>query len=82
MRNFKEAYKETVDSIPVPDFRTEEISEENQKKRIFPYRRKRYMAAGAFAGGIFVIFTLGGWLQQVLQGATCGWMKADFRQWI
>lgn len=60
MKNFKEAYKETMDSIPVPGFRTEEISEENSKKRILPYRRKRYMAAAAFAGGIFVIYTLGG----------------------
>lgn len=60
MTNFKEVYKETVDSIPVPGFRTEEISEENQKKRTLLYRRKRHMAAAAFAGGIFVIYTLGG----------------------
>lgn len=60
MKNFREAYKETVDSIPVPGFRTEEISEKNQKKRLLPYRRKRYMAAAALAGGIFVIYTLGG----------------------
>lgn len=60
MKSFKEAYRETVESIPVPEFCTEEISEENQKKRAFPYRRKRYMAAAALAGGIFVIYTLGG----------------------
>lgn len=60
MKKFKEVYKEAVDRIPVPGFRTEEISEENQRKRSLPYRRKRHMAAAAFAGGIFVIYTLGG----------------------
>lgn len=74
MRNFKEAYKETVDSILVPDFRTEEISEENRKKRIFPYRRKRYMATAAFAGGIFIIFTVGG---VVAAGYTRSLARAD-----
>lgn len=60
MKSFKEAYREAVESISVPDFLTEEISEESQKKRVLPYRRKRYMAAAALAGGIFVIYTLGG----------------------
>lgn len=60
MKNFKKAYKEAVDSIPVPGFCTEEISEENQIKKTLLYRRKRHAAAAAFAGGIFVIFTLGG----------------------
>lgn len=60
MKNFREAYRETINGIPVPDFCTEEISEEDQKSRALPYRRKRYMAAAALAGGIFVIYTLGG----------------------
>ncbi|MCH5274747.1 MAG: hypothetical protein J1E65_02815 [Lachnospiraceae bacterium] len=60
MKNFKEAYKEIVDSIPVPDFYTEEIPAGNQIKKVCSYNRKRCMTAAALAGGIFIIYTLGG----------------------
>lgn len=60
MENFEEAYKEIMDCIPVPDICIEEMPEESRIKRAWTYRRKRYMTAAALAGGIFVIYTLGG----------------------
>lgn len=82
MKNFREAYKEAVTGIQVPDITVEQIADEGRRKKIVQYRRCRKFMAVAAAASVFLVCTAGvaaaaGYAKSVIKADEYGFQTAD-----
>ena len=82
MRNFREAYKQSVDNIKLPDLTAEQIKEEGSRKKFLTYHRQRRFVAAASAACIFLLCTAGvaaaaGYAKSVIRTDAFGFRTAD-----
>lgn len=82
MRNFKEAYREAVDNLELPDITAEQIRTEGYRKKMVTYRRQRRFVAAASAACVFLLCTAGvaaaaGYAKSVIRTDAYGFQTAD-----